>query len=145
MDASDMAAKLVADRVDNYFVQKRVAERRHKQRLEEHRREMISKRRAFIFMSFCVLLLCLFSFSMVYLNCQVTNRSKNVAKLQSELLKIKDDNDSRERSYLAALNYNDLRAKASSLGMSPTTGEQIIYFSMDEDDYMEQSRDIASE
>ncbi|MCR5273234.1 MAG: hypothetical protein K6E13_09690 [Lachnospiraceae bacterium] len=142
MDASDMAAKLVADRVDNYFVQKRVAERRHKKMVEEHHKEMAQKRRALIFMIFCVLLLCLSSLSVVYLNYEVTRRSENVASMQSELARIKEDNDAKERSYVCAMNYAELKSKATSLGMSQTSGDQIVYFSVDEDDYMEQRGDI---
>ncbi|MCR5469238.1 MAG: hypothetical protein K6F37_09775, partial [Lachnospiraceae bacterium] len=123
-------------------VKKRQEERRQRQLLEEHRRDMIAKRRALIFMVFCVLALCLSSFTMLYLNSQVTSRAKSVARLQSEYAKIKDDNDAKERNNSLSLNYYELKSKAEALGMAQVSGEQIVVFSLDEDDYMEQSKNI---
>jgi len=142
MDATDLAAKMVADQVDSYFAEKRRKERRHRELAREHQENMKATRRTLFFLVLCVLVVCTAALPLVYLNLEVSSRLKAVSKLQSQVVTLRDDNDSKERICAIKYNYDDIKDRAEALGMKNMSGNQIVYFSMIEDDYMVQKADI---
>jgi len=142
MDATDLSAKLVADQVDNYFAEIRRKERRHKELAKEHQDNIRNTRKTLFLLVLCVLAVCIAALPLVYLNLEVNSRLRSVSKLQSQVVALRNDNDAKERNYTIKYNYDELKDRAEALGMRNTTGDQIVYFKMVEDDYMEQKASI---
>lgn len=63
------------------------------------------------------------------LQSEITNRSRNIAALQTELENLKEDNATRYNAVLNSVNLEDVRNKAmNELGMVYSRPEQIIKY-----------------
>ncbi|MCI8991469.1 MAG: hypothetical protein HFG80_01890 [Eubacterium sp.] len=81
----------------------------------------------------------------IYLQSDVLIRMKNVAALESELLDLQTDNKTLEKRIDTSVPLNEIKNKAvNELGMRYPNADQIIYYSVDSEDYMEQYEDIPS-
>lgn len=74
---------------------------------------------------------------------EYNSRRNHVAALESQVLDIRTDNDAALNRIETSVNLEELKDIAmNSLGMVYPSQDQIIYFSVDTDDYMNQYRDI---
>lgn len=81
----------------------------------------------------------------IYLQSDVMNRMQNVTKLESDLMNLQTDNDALEKRINTSMPLNEIKNKAiNELGMTYPSSDQIIYYSVDTEDYMEQYEDIPS-
>lgn len=81
----------------------------------------------------------------VYLQLQsdITARMKSVAVLESQVADIKADNDANLKRINTSVDLESIRNKAvNELGMVYPAKDQIIYFQIDQTDYMNQYEDI---
>lgn len=81
--------------------------------------------------------------SYLYLQSEVSTRMKHVAALENEVLDLKTDNDAEQKRINTSVDLESIRQKAiGELGMVYPTEDQIIYYEMDTNDYMNQYEDI---
>lgn len=83
----------------------------------------------------------------VYLKLQaeLTGRMKHVASLKSEVMELKTSNDAEQKRIDTSVNLDEIRQKAiGELGMVYPGKDQIIYFEIDNSDYMNQYQDIPA-
>ncbi len=77
------------------------------------------------------------------LQADLNKRVQNVAALESELLDLKNDNDAAQKKISNSVDLENIRQRAmDELGMVYPQKEQIEYFEVEEDDYMNQYEDI---
>lgn len=77
------------------------------------------------------------------LQSELNKSVQNVAVLETELLDLRNDNDSERKKIANSVNLDTIRQRAmDELGMIYPQKDQVEYFEVDNDDYMNQYEDI---
>lgn len=77
------------------------------------------------------------------LQSDLNKRVQHVAALETELLNLQNDNDAQQKKINNSVDLENIRQKAmNELGMVYPAEEQIEYFEVDNDDYMNQYENI---
>ncbi len=77
------------------------------------------------------------------LQADVHNNMKQIAALESQILELKTDNDAADKKLEGSIDLGAVKEIAiNQMGMRYPTQEQIVYFRVDEEDYMNQYQDI---
>ena len=121
--------------------------RRRKNRRRAARRNQeraLSMNRAFVtFLTACVLASAFVSVTVIQTRSNVTQQMKEVAALESRVADIKADNDVRYKKITTSTDLNAIKdAAINRLGMKSATQDQIVYYSVDNNNYMDQYNDI---
>lgn len=106
-------------------------------------RELRMSLKSVLFLSFAVVLTL--GVCAIYICLQVdnVNRKSHIATLESTILDLKTNNDATLNRIETSINIDDIKNIAiNEMGMVYPTKEQIIYFTVDENDYMNQYQDI---
>ena len=116
--------------------------RRKKNRRTSARRNQeraLSMNRAFVaFLTACVAASALVSVSLIQIRSNVTQQMKEVAALESRINDMKADNDARYKQITTSVYLNAI----NRLGMKYASQDQIVYYSIDKNNYMDQYSDI---
>ena len=116
---------------------RRNAARRNRQRAMEMSRGYVA------FLSVCVVIIAVSAVAFVKLQSQVTYRMNNIASLQSEVNDLRADNDARYKQITTSVDLNAIKdAAINRLGMKYASQDQIVYYSIDKNNYMDQYSDI---
>lgn len=95
------------------------------------------------FMTMAVLVFAAFSGMYIRIQSDVTARMKTIASLESQIADVKADNDEALKRINTSTNLESIRNIAiTELGMSYAKEAQIIYYSVEDDDYMNQYSEI---
>ncbi len=79
----------------------------------------------------------------ISLRSAVTTAGEEVASLQSQLNTLKAANDQEQNQVNNSISIDDVKYRAmTDLGMSYASGDQVIEYSGDDDDYMHQLQDV---
>lgn len=82
----------------------------------------------------------------ITLRSAVTTASEEIASLQSELNDMKAANDQVENQVNNSINIDDVKYRAmTDLGMDYASGDQVIEYSGDSEDYMHQLQEVDGE
>ena len=77
--------------------------------------------------------------SYIYLQNSITTSMHNIATLQSEISDLKAANAATESRIHTSTNLNDIKSRAiNEFGMVYATSDQIVYYDMQDEDYMNQ-------
>jgi cell division protein FtsL len=116
---------------------RRNAARRNRQRAMEMNRGYV------VFLTVCVLITAATAGMFIKVQSQMTNRMRSVANLQSQVIDLQADNDARYKSLTSSVDMNEVKDIAmNKLGMSYPTEDQIVYYSIDNSNFMDQYSDI---
>jgi cell division protein FtsL len=116
---------------------RRNAARRNRQRAMEMSRGYV------VFLTICVLITAGMAGLFVHAQSQMTSRMRKVANLQSQVIDLQADNDARYKSLTSSVDLNHVKDVAiNELGMQYPTEDQVIYYSIDNSNFMDQYRDI---
>ncbi len=130
--------------------------RREQERQEEQRRRRRTARRNqehalrmsrgyVAFLTMAVVLAGIFSGAYIKLQSDITNRMSSIASLESQITEVRADNDAIEKRINTNTNLDTVKDIAmNQLGMTYASPEQIIYYSVDKEDYMNQYSDIPN-
>ena len=78
-------------------------------------------------------------------NSKLSATMKQVATLEAELINITQENDATQKRVETSVNLEDIRKQAmDELGMVYPSENQIVYYHIDNTDYMEQYKDIPT-
>lgn len=121
--------------------------RRKKNRRKAARRNReraLSMNRAFVtFLTGCVAASAFVAVSLIQIRSNVTQQMKEVAALESQVADMKADNDARYKEITSSTDLNAIKdAAINRLGMKNATQDQIVYYSVDNSNYMDQYNDI---
>lgn len=96
-----------------------------------------------LFLSACVVAVAVSAVSLIQMQSQVSQRMKNIAAMESKLTDMKADNDARYKEIVTSVDLEYIKDVAiNELGMNYATAEQLIYFSVDNQNFMDQYGDI---
>jgi cell division protein FtsL len=116
---------------------RRNAARRNRQRAMEMSRGYV------VFLSICVAVTAAMAGMYIHMQSQVTSRMKSVAALQSQVIDLQADNDARYKSLTSSVDLNHVKDVAiNELGMQYPKEDQVIYYSIDNSNFMDQYDDI---
>jgi cell division protein FtsL len=95
------------------------------------------------FLTLCVAASVFSAFAYVRLQSDVTSKMKKIASIESQIADLKADNDARYNSVTTSIDLNEIKdAAINRLGMSYVTEDQIVFFSVDNNNFMDQYSDI---
>ena len=116
---------------------RRNAIRRNRQRAMEMNRGFV------VFLTVCVLVTAFTAAAFVQLQAQMTNHMRNVANLESQVIDLRADNDVRYKKLTTSVDLNHIKKVAmKELGMSYPSKDQVVYYTVDNNNFMDQYEDI---
>lgn len=96
-----------------------------------------------IFLSACVAVVAFAAVSLIQMQSQVSQRMRNIATLESRITDLKADNDARYKEIVTSVDLEYIKDVAiNQLGMNYASEEQIVYFSVENNNFMDQYSDI---
>lgn len=106
-------------------------------------RELLLSRRYVAFLTMSVIVFGLFASLYIRLQWNLTDRMRTIAKLESQITDLKADNDEAYKRMNTSVDLDGIRGAAlTQLGMSYVREGQIVYYTVEEDDYMNQYGEI---
>ena len=95
------------------------------------------------FLSICVAASAFSAVSLIQTQSSVTQKMKNVAVLQSQIEDLQSDNNARYKEITNSVDLNYIKDVAmNQLGMTYASEEQVVYYSVENNNYMDQYSDI---
>ena len=96
-----------------------------------------------VFLTMAVTVFGVFCGAYIKLQSDVTARMKTIASLESQITDLKADNDEAYKRINTAVDLDAIKETAiNDLGMFYATEDQIVYYSVDKTDYMNQYNEI---
>ena len=119
---------------------RRNAARRNRQRAMEMNRGYV------VFLTGCVLVTALTAVLFVQMQSQMTNHMRSVASLESQVVNLRADNDARYKEITTSVDLNHVKDVAiNELGMTYPKEKQVVYYSVDNHNFMDQYQDIPKQ
>ncbi|MCI7107563.1 MAG: cell division protein FtsL [Lachnospiraceae bacterium] len=119
---------------------RRNAARRNRQRAMEMNRGYV------VFLTGCVLVTALTAVLFVQMQSQMTNHMRSVASLESQVVNLRADNDARYKEITTSVDLNHVKDVAiNELGMTYPKEKQVVYYSIENNNFMDQYRDIPKQ
>lgn len=122
------------------------------QKRKKHRRNAIRRNREralymsksyVAFLSVCVVIVAFSAVALIQIQSQVTQRMEHIAVLESQITDLKADNDARYKEITTSIDLEYIKDVAMNrLGMKYATEEQVIYYSVENNNFMDQYSDI---
>lgn len=123
--------------------ERRVDERVRRQVQKNRQRAMQLSPAYILFLSVAVLVTVGICGLYISLQSNINKQMSNIATLESQLLELRTDNDAALKRVEASINLDEIKAFAmEELGMVYPQKDQIVYFEVDTNDYMNQYQDI---
>lgn len=121
--------------------------RRKKNRRRAARRNrenaMAMSRGYVVFLTICVMAIAGSAVSLVKMQSSVTQRMKDVAAIESQITSLRTENDAKYKEISTSIDLNYIKDVAmNQLGMKYATPEQVVYYSVENTNYMDQYSDI---
>ena len=125
---------------------------REEQQRRKHRRNAIRRNRAralymskgyVTFLTVCVTIVALAAVALIQIQSQLTNRMEHIAALESQITDLKAENDARYKEIITSVDLDYIKNVAiNELGMHYATEDQVIYYSVENNNFMDQYSDI---
>lgn len=121
-------------------------ERRQRAARRNQERALRTSKSYVAFMTMAVLIFATFTGLYIKIQSDVTVRMKTISALESQIADVKADNDEAFKRINTSVNLDAVRNTAmTELGMSYAKESQIVYYSVGDDDYMNQYSEIPVE
>ncbi len=124
--------------------ERRISEqKRRRRRAARRNRERALKMNAgyVAFLSACVGLVALTAVAYVDLQSDLIIRQRAIEQLEGEISDLKLENDAAYKRITSSIDLKEVRKQAKKLGMKYPSQKQIVYYSIDNADYMTQYAD----
>lgn len=141
MEAMPDYRQLQKERIEK----EREAELRRRKRIarRNQERELRMSRSYVMFLTAAVLVFGIFTGTYIKIQSDITARLKTISSLKSQIEDLTADNDETVKRINTMIDLDSIRDKAmNELGMSYAKESQIIYYSVGDDDYMNQYEEI---
>lgn len=120
--------------------------RRRRAARRNQERELRMSRSYVAFLTMAVIVFGGFSATYISLQSDVTARMKTIASLESQIVDIKADNDEAYKRISTSVDLNSVKDTAlNEYGMSYAKESQIVYYTVGDDNYMNQYGEIPTE
>jgi cell division protein FtsL len=132
------------ERPDRRKIEEEQRKKRRRNAARRNReRELGMSKGYVIFLSACVAAVAVCAVNLIQMQSQVSQRMKNIAAMESQLTDMKADNDARYKEIVTSVDLEYIKDVAiNQLGMNYATAEQLIYFTVDNQNFMDQYGDI---
>ena len=137
-------AQPVRKKVDRRKIQEQQQKKRRRTAAKRNRERALHMSRGYVaFLTLCVGIVAFSAVSLVQIQSQVTQRMEHIAALESQITDLKADNDARYKEIVTSVDLDYIKDVAmNELGMQYATQDQIIYYSVANDNFMDQYSDI---
>lgn len=139
-----MEAQPVRKKVDRKKIQEQQQKKRRRNAARRNRERALHMSKGYVaFLTACVAVVAFAAVSMVQMQSQVTQRMENIAALESQITDLKADNDARYKEIVTSVDLEHIKDVAiNELGMQYATEDQIVYYSVENNNFMDQYSDI---
>lgn len=123
---------------------RRAIKRKNQHTARRNQERALRMNRGYVaFLSLAAMVTALVSVVYIQLQSDVTSRLRNISALESQVSDMKADNDALLKRIDTSVNLEAIKEAAiHQLGMVYAGADQIIYYSVDDDDYMNQYDEI---
>ncbi len=120
--------------------EKQERERRLRQkRLQQHKKELRRHRLHAFYLTLGLIIFGSLCTSYIHLQNSITTSMHNIADLESQITDLKAQNAATESRIHTSTNLSAVKSRAvNDLGMVYATSDQIVYYDMQDEDYMNQ-------
>lgn len=125
----------------------REEELRQKRRLARRKQEnaLRMSRSYVLFLTMAVVVFGMFAAMYIQIQSSITARMNTISSLESQIADVKADNDEAYKRINTSVDLDSIRDVAmQQLGMSYAKESQIVYYSVGDDDYMNQYGEIPT-
>ena len=99
-----------------------------------------------MFLTAGVLVIAMAAVSFVNLQSQITSRMRNIANLEGQVTDLRADNDARYKRVTTSVDLNHVKDVAiNKLGMDYPKEDQVVYYTIENSNYMDQYSDIPKQ
>ena len=132
------------ERIDRSKILEEQKKKRRRNAAKRNRERALHMSRGYVaFLTLCVGVVAFAAVSLVQIQSQVTQRMEHIAALESQITDLKADNDARYKEIVTSVDLDYIKDVAmNQLGMQYATEEQIIYYSVENNNFMDQYSDI---
>ena len=132
------------ERIDRTKIQDEQKKKRRRNAARRNRERALHMSRGYVaFLTLCVGVVAFAAVALVQIQSQVTQRMEHIAALESQITDLKADNDARYKEIVTSVDLDYIKDVAmNQLGMQYATEEQIIYYSVENNNFMDQYSDI---
>ena len=132
------------ERIDRRKIQEEQIKKRRRNAVRRNRERALYMSRGYVaFLSVCVGVVAIAAVSLIQIQSQTTQRMENIANLESQIANLKADNDARYKEIVTSVDLDYIKDVAiNELGMHYATEDQIIYYSVENNNFMDQYSDI---
>ena len=132
------------ERIDRSKILEEQKKKRRRNAAKRNRERALHMSRSYVaFLTLCVGVVAFAAVSLVQIQSQVTQRMEHIAALESQITDLKADNDARYKEIVTSVDLDYIKDVAiNQLGMQYATEEQIIYYSVENNNFMDQYSDI---
>ncbi len=117
--------------------------RRKRQVRRNQERQLRMSKRYVVFLTMAVTVFGVFAGTYIKIQSDMTARMNTISSLESQIADLKADNDEAYKRIRMTVDLDSVREKAlNELGMSYAKESQIIYYTVDNDDFMNQYSEI---
>lgn len=131
-------------RLDPKEREEQLRHRRRQNAAKRNRQRALYMSRGYVFfLTLCVSAIAAFAVVYVRLQADVSQNMRTIASLESQIEDLKADNDANYKRITTSVDLNEIKDIAmNQLGMTYATEEQIVYYSVENSNYMDQYGDI---
>ena len=132
------------ERIDRTKIKEEQQKKRRRNAAKRNRARALHMSRGYVaFLTICVGIVAFAAVSLVQIQSQVTQRMEHIAALESQITDLKADNDARYKEIVTSVDLDYIKDVAmNQLGMQYATEDQIIYYSVENNNFMDQYSDI---
>lgn len=106
-------------------------------------KNLVINRTYALFLAVCVILSVMAATVLIRTQASISTHLRNISAVESKLTDLKLDNDAKYKALNTSINLNEIKTRAmEELGMKYPTEDQVIYYSVESDNFMDQYRDI---
>ena len=134
------------ERIDRTKIQEEQQKKRRRNAARRNRERALHMSKGYVaFLTLCVGVVAFAAVALVQIQSQVTQRMEHIAALESQITDLKADNDARYKEIITSVDLDYIKDVAiNQLGMQYATEEQIIYYSVENNNFMDQYSDIPN-
>lgn len=112
-------------------------------RLRAHRKAKRANRRYTVMLMMSVVLMGAFFVAYVHLQNRITTSMNNISKLEKQIATLKTENAAAKSRISTTANLGRIQKVAmKDLGMVYANSDQIVYYTIDDEDYMSQYEEV---
>ena len=132
------------ERIDRTKIEEQQQKKRRRNAARRNRERALHMSRGYVaFLTRCVGVIAFAAVALVQIQSQVTQRMEHIAALESQITDLKADNDARYKEIVTSVDLDYIKEVAiNDLGMQYAAEDQIVYYSVENDNFMDQYSDI---